>query len=329
MHGDEPDLFANLMSFCVQDYPAPAQVLFGAQDAQDPAIAVAQSVIAAAKARPGQAPRDYRVIVDGDEYGSNRKVSNLINMARSIDGEIVVLADSDIGVEPDYLRRLAAALAAPGVGLVTCLYRGRPNGGLWARLCAMGVDYAFLPNAFFAAALKLAHPCFGATIALRKSTLDEIGGFQLAADRLADDYALGEAVRKTGRTVAVADFAVAHGGAEASFEALWRQEIRWARTIKAIDPLGYGGSLLTHAFALAALALILSGFDRSGWFVLAASMASRALLRSEVDRAFPGEPGPLWLLPARDLLSFAIFLGSYASANVSWRGRTHRAERIG
>jgi len=98
-------------------------------------------------------------------------------------------------VPPDYLRRVVDALAKPGVGAVTCLYTGKPFGGLAARLSAMGIDYHFLPNVVTGISLGLAKPCFGSTIALRRVVLDEIGGLASFASVLADDYEIGRTVR--------------------------------------------------------------------------------------------------------------------------------------
>ncbi len=110
---------------------------------------------------------DLRLVVDDRRHGSNRKVSSLINMARFIEHEIVVLADSDVGVDPDFLQRLCGALERPGVGLVSCLYRGKDTGTLWSRLACMGMEFQFLPSVVFGVATGLAKPCLGPTMALQ------------------------------------------------------------------------------------------------------------------------------------------------------------------
>ena len=114
---------------------------------------------------------------------------------------LIVVSDSDVAVGPNYLRTLAAALAEPGVGAVTCLYRGLPSGGFWSRLAAMAADDHFLPSTLLGLALRLARPCAGATIALTRETLTRIGGFETVANQLADDYAIGKAVRQAGLRV--------------------------------------------------------------------------------------------------------------------------------
>ncbi len=144
LYGAEDGLFENLASFCRQNYAGPVQILFGVHDADDAAAATARKIVNALRAgqiEGAPAGLTAELVVDGARHGANGKVSNLINLARHVDHEILVLADSDISVAPDYLTRLMAALDAPGVGLVTCLYRGIPKKRLWSSLGAMGVDY--------------------------------------------------------------------------------------------------------------------------------------------------------------------------------------------
>jgi len=204
LHGDEPRLFDNLASVCAQDYPAPAQIVCGVQDPQDAAIAVV------ARLKAAFPDADLQLVVDPTAHGANRKVGNLVNMARRARYDCFVLSDSDIGVGPLYLKQVTAALADPSVGASTCFYYGAPAAGLWSKLSALAIDAHFLPDALVGLRAGLATPCFGSTIALTRARLAEIGGFEAFADRLADDYAIGEAVRARGLRVATADALVAH-----------------------------------------------------------------------------------------------------------------------
>src|SRR3954469_13038159 len=124
LHGDEPGLRDNLGSFCSQDYPGPIQVVFGVQDPGDGAVAVVEQL------QKTQTGRDLGLVIETKVHGLNRKVSNLVNMAPRIRHDVVVLADSDMRVDPDYLARVPAALDEPGVGAVTCLYYGVPVAGM-------------------------------------------------------------------------------------------------------------------------------------------------------------------------------------------------------
>ncbi|MGO8740380.1 bacteriohopanetetrol glucosamine biosynthesis glycosyltransferase HpnI, partial [Rhodoblastus sp.] len=326
LYGAETGLYDHLLSFCRQNYAGPAQIIFGVNRDDDPAAAAARRIVALARAgKIDGAPAGLSVelMVDATAHGSNGKVSNLINLSRRIEHPLVVLADSDISVEPDYLDRLAAAIERPGVGLVTCLYRGRPLAGFWSRLGAMGVDYGFLPNVLTGMALNMAEPCVGATIALRRSTLDAIGGFARVKDQLADDYMIGEAVRETGQKIAVADFVVGHAHAERSFGEVWRRDLRWARTIHSLDPLGHIGSAVTFPVAWALLALLASGFAPAMAALAGAAVLARMVLQFEIDARFPGHDHALWLGPVRDLFSFAVFVASFLPGQIHWRGHDY------
>jgi ceramide glucosyltransferase len=326
LYGAEEGLYQNLLSFCRQSYSGPVQILFGVHDEDDAAAAVARRVVAALRAgRIEGAPARLTVelVVDPAQHGTNGKVSNLINLSARIEHELVVIADSDISVAPDYLDRLAASLLRPGVGAVTCLYRGAPLSGFWSQVGAMGVDYGFLPNVLTGVALKMARPCVGATIALRRCTLDAIGGFQVIKDQLADDYALGEAVRERGLQVVLADFVVRHAHSETAGAEVWRRDMRWARTIRDLDPGGYFGTAITFPVGWALLALLASGFEPAAAVLACAALLCRMILQDEIDQHFQGEDHPLWMGPARDLFSFAIFLGSFLPGQVHWRGREY------
>jgi ceramide glucosyltransferase len=316
LHGTEPDLDANLAGFCLQDYPAPVQVVFGVDDPADPAIGVVRRLMA------GFPDRDFVLVINARRHGANRKVSNLINMAGEARHELLIVSDSDIAVAPDYLKSMAAALDRPGVGLVTCLYYGRAATGLWARLAAAAIDYHFLPNALVGLKLGLATPCFGSTIALRKTTLAGIGGFAAVADQLADDYALGALVRNAGLDVAIPNYIVAHVCAERSATDLIHHELRWARTIRAVDPAGFIGLAITHAVPFALFGLLLGGIGPAALIVVAA-FACRFVLQSAVDRAFHLRGDDFWLEPLRDILSFAVFVMSFFGRGVEWRGHRY------
>lgn len=230
-----------------------------------------------------------------------------------------MIADSDMRVRPDYLAEVTKPLADPRVGLVTCLYTGRPIGGVWSMLGAMHVNYGFLPSALIGDRLRPGEGCFGATIALRRETLAEIGGFVALRDQLADDYALGSAVRALGLKVVISPHVVETNVAEPSLGALIRHELRWARTIRAMAPYGYAGSVITHAVALAILALVVSGGATLALWFLAFALGCRYTMVRLIDGALNPARAPLWLFPARDLLSFSIFLTSFLGRSIAWR----------
>jgi len=314
LHGDEWALLSNLSSFCRQDYSGPVQFLFGASDPQDPALETVDEL------RRLHPEADITVVADSRLHGPNRKVSNIFNMLPRARHDVLVFADSDVGVGPSYLRNVVGELQKPGVGLVTCLYRGQPDPGFWPRLSAMATNYQFLPSVLIGLALGRARPCFGQTIAMRRETLEKIGGFAQFAHHLAEDHAIGEAVRTVGGQVSIPPFAISHACVETSASKLIAHELRWSRTIRTVDPVGHLGSALIHPFELALLAVLLSGAAAWSWYLAAAALISRLALKLRSDQVLGQPHRDLWLLPLWDLISLAIFVASFFSKRVTWRG---------
>ncbi len=330
LHGAEPGLAANLAATLAQ-HPAPAfEVLFAVRDAADPAAAIAAAAMAAAPGTPA------RLVIGARLHGPNRKVSQLVNLEALARHPILVVADADMRVPPGWLAAVTAPLADPRVGAVTCLYRGQAADPcpaahpLWSRLAALGIDWHFLPNAALGEGLGLARGCYGATIALRTETLARIGGFQALAGLLADDHALGEAVRRLGLRVVLAPVLPAHVMAEPGLGALLRHELRWARTLRLLDFPGYCGLGLTHPLPAGLLAAALAPAPWGG-LALAVALAARLGLALAVDRALgqSGTLGRLALLPLRDLLSFTIWVAGLLRGTVVWQGRRYRMDARG
>jgi ceramide glucosyltransferase len=320
--GMEPDLSHRLSSFCRQDYAAPVQIVFGVQDRADRAIAEVEEV------RRLHPAADIVLETNGRTHGSNRKVSNLVNMAARIRHDVLILSDSDIEVGPAYIGEVVGALQQPGVGAVTCLYHGVPGApGLWPRLAALSINAQFLPNAVVALSLGLAKPCFGATIAVRAQTLNRLGGFIALADTLADDYALGEAVRVGGLETVVAPGTVGHACFPDGVRDLFLHHVRSARTIRSIDPIGYVGSIITNPLPLALVGL--AGGAAGGVAAVAAAIACRMLLCFAAERAFRLPRQSYWLVPVRDLFEFTVYVASFFVGNVSWKGHRYRVDADG
>lgn len=320
LHLGEPGLEENLRSFFRQDYAGPIQIVFGAESRSDPALVTVEKLV---REFP---EKDVKIVTDPAFGGSNPKIANLINMVAYATHDMLVLSDSDIRVKPDYLCEVVAALEEPGVGAVSCLYSGKPIGNMWAKLAAMGVDYHFLPNVCLGMGLRLTEPCFGSTIALRRRVLDEIGGFEPLSNVLADDYELGRAVRRQGYRVRIPrSLTVEHVCSEATASALFRQELRWARTNLLLAKAGYAGTLLTYPLPLALITVLLQDFSVLSLAVLGAALASRLCLVFQSGRFLGVRCGPLWLLPLRDVMSFAVFVASFFGHTVDWRGTRYVA----
>ncbi|HLX27449.1 MAG TPA: bacteriohopanetetrol glucosamine biosynthesis glycosyltransferase HpnI [Casimicrobiaceae bacterium] len=322
VHGTEAGLYENLSSFCDQDYPGETQIVFGVHDPLDPAVLVIERLIAA------RSDKHLELRVTSASRGANPKVANLLGMEAWIRHEIVVIADSDIAVPRDYLSRTVAALGRPDVGLVTYLYRGDVRGGVWARLAAMAIDYQFLPNVLVGLAAGLARPCFGATMAMKRETLAAIGGFDAFLSHLADDNAIGEAVRKAGLIVWIPQLVLSHTCAERNIGELLRHELRWARTLRAASPLGYAGLVMTHPLPFAVLGSLLAGQPLISAGMIAAALACRLVLQVQVDDTL-GIRSNAWLGPVRDLLAFGIHFASFFVGVVSWRGHRYKVRADG
>ncbi|HVX98614.1 MAG TPA: bacteriohopanetetrol glucosamine biosynthesis glycosyltransferase HpnI [Pseudorhodoplanes sp.] len=316
LYGDEPGLFDRLKSFCTQDYGAPVQVVFGVQDHDDPAIETVRRLQAALP----DAMIDLKI--DERAHGSNRKISNVVNMVTLARHSIIVLSDSDIEVGPHYLRAVIGELQRPGVGLVTCLYHGTAEGTAWSQLERIGVDTHFLPNAVTAIRLGLADPCFGSTMALRLETLNRIGGFQAFADCLADDHAIGDAIRAGGQRIAMPSFSVGHACRQRTLADVVLDDLRCARTIRNIDPVGHLGSVITHPLPLALIGLALGSMD--GLLMALIALTCRAALCRCVERVFGLSRHSYWLIPVRDILAFLVYLASFFGSGVNWRGYRYR-----
>jgi ceramide glucosyltransferase len=322
MHGDEPELYENLESFCAQAYSGRIQLILGVQDPADPALAIAQRL---QRAHPDQ---DIVVVSDPTVHGANRKIGNLINMAARATGEIVVISDSDVRLPAYGVDHLVATLQQPGVGLVHCLYRGRPIDSLWARLAAMDVNTRFAASVMVGEALG-AHPVLGPTMALRAEVLAEIGGVQILTDVLADDFELGRAVRGAGHTIACAPMLIDHLFPETSLGEVFHHELRWARTVRLVQPAGYIGSVVIHFVPLAFLGAALTGFGEPGLLLLVALALFRQLQGTALNRLMRAEDSLLWLLPARDVLALGVFLAAIFGDRVQWRGNRLRVSRDG
>ena len=323
LHGGAPGLAENITSFCIQNYRGPTQIVFGVQDSKDGAILIVERL------RAKYAASRLDLVIENTAHGLNQKVSNLINMWGHVEHDIVIVSDSDIRVNSKYLSRIVAALEQPGVGAVTCLYHGFAAAGPWSRLAALGINAHFLPNVIVGIEAGLARPCFGSTIAFRRKEFAEIGEFVAVANCLADDYAIGAALRARGYEIKIPPITVGHACAETSVLDLWHREVRWARTIRSIDPIGYAGSIVAHAFPLALIAALAGGVAGSvqpvvGIGLCLTALLCRLTLLGRVEQAFALTSQSYWLVPVRDLLSFAVFLWSCFGRNARWKNRQYR-----
>lgn len=314
--GADEDTAENLRSFIIQDYPA-YQVVFGIADEDDPAREVIERLIAEI---PG---RDVSLVISGRGWGENQKISNLLNMYPHAKYDILVIADSDMLVGPDYLARVAEGFGDESVGLVTCPYRGARPRDIGAALEALTINSDFLPSVTVAERLEGLSFALGATMAVRREAISRIGGFQALAGYLADDYQLGNKVKKAGYGLRLIPYLVDSVQRRESFSGYFMHQLRWGRTYRACRPASYFLSVLTKGTAFALLFLAATGFGFAGWLVLLADLTIRfnqALYMESIMMKGPGVFRYYWLLPVKDVLSFVIWALSFTGRTVSWKG---------
>jgi ceramide glucosyltransferase len=319
--GAEPELYESLRSFCGQSC-ADLQIVFGVRDPDDPALEAVRRL-------QREFPHlDLRIAANPFLHGTSAKVSNLINMMPLARHDYLVIADGDVRAPPGYLERVVAPLTDEGVGIVTCLYRGRPRPGLWSLLGSMFINEWFMPSARVAALLGSRSFAFGATIALRRSALHRIGGLAALADQLPDDYRLGELTRRIGLRTVLSDVEVETHVDEASLGELVRHELRWLRTIRTVRPLGYAFSGVTFGLPATILASVLAGGSVSTLVMIAITALARLMISSASPRRH-SLVTQLWLVPLNDLFVFALWCWSFTTRCVHWRQVRYRIARDG
>ena len=319
--GVDAEAMENFASFCAQDYPN-YEVLFGLASANDPAAELIRQL-------QQRFPQHSIRLVISEPLGANPKVAVLDKLASEASGEVLVISDSDIRVTPEYLRRAIAPLSDSRVGLVTCLYRGEMPRNVPARLEALYMDSTFAPSAALAWRLGTDVGC-GATLAMRAADLARAGGYAAIADHLLDDYQIAARIVALGLKVQVSDYPVASVLGSMRFGEQWDREVRWSRGIRAAHPLRYLGLPLTFGVPLAIAAACFSEVWKLAWVALIISLMVRAfvawrcaVLLGQRERKY------LALLPARDLLTAAVWCMGLFGRRVNWRGHRFILRRDG
>ena len=317
LKGTDQEIYENLRSHCVQDYPE-YEIIFGASEADDPALELVKQL-------KQEFPRHaIRMLVCEQKLGANVKVSNLAQMAREARYEIFVISDSDIRVPPDYLSHVVSPLTDKNVALVTCLYRGVPSGTLGSRLESLGIGTDFIPGVLAARAIERGIRFgLGSTLAFRRQDLAAIGGFESFADYLADDYELGRRIAALGRAVKLSDVVVETFLPRYNMRQFFQHQLRWARTIRDARPLGHFGLILTFGLPWALITLVFSHGASWAWALLAAVFAMRIGITFAVGTEALRDRQALAmtpLLPLRDILALLVWISSFCSRTVVWRG---------
>jgi ceramide glucosyltransferase len=316
VRGVDSDAYRNFASFLHQDYQAPYEVLFGVTDPNDPVLEVVSRL------QYEFPKRSVRALV-APQCGPNDKVSVLCHLAQQAQYDTLVICDSDMRVTPDYLQRICSPLRDPNVGLVTTLYRGEQAETLTARLEGLFMGATFLPSALVGRRYLNMRFALGATNALRREVLQEIGGFEALVNYLADDYQLGARVAATGRRVHLSDYTTQSVLGSTTFREQWGREVRWAKCMRVSRPLEYPGWLFILSTPLSAVTAAAMGSLPLGLGLTMGSLALRWLVSWQMARHTRDQLFfRYWYwLPLRDFLSAGVWLAAGMGGHVSWRGR--------
>jgi ceramide glucosyltransferase len=325
LKGVDVELYENLATFCRQIYPE-FEIICGVADPDDPAIEVVRRL-----------QRDFphvplNLVIDSRVYGTNYKVSNLHNIYRHARHDVIVLADSDIRVGPEYLARVVEPLRDRRVGVSTCLYRAVSAGGLPALVESLFINTDFANLVMLARKVETASYAFGATIAMRRGVLEEIGGFLPIANLLADDYEIGHRAFQRGYVNELSTEVVDTVLSVGSWRRLYDHQLRWARTYRANRPGGYFGSILTHGTSWALLNVLYNGFSPLSCATSAALLALRyaaavrmAWKHLQADHSL----AELALLVPKDLFVTAMWVAAFGGNTVVWSGHRFAVDRDG
>lgn len=322
LHGAEPGLEAYLATFFEQVYPV-YEILFCARSADDAGLEIARRVAS----RYPQIPVQF-LSTGGEPDYINAKVASMELMEAHAAHDVFVISDSDVRVSPDYLQSVALPFADPRVGGLTCLYRGvAAEGGLWARLEAVGMSVEMSAGVLVARSLEGMQFTLGPTMAFRRETIRGMGGFKVTADYCADDFVLGNETHKLGQMVVLSHHAIDHMVINSSFWQSMLHQVRWMKSTRFSRPKGHFGTSLTFSMPFGLLGLgAASALGHAGigaWLLLWA-LLSRWLVSVPVGNWVVGDSNWLALIvlyPIRDLMGFFFWAASYGSSRIHWRGR--------
>jgi len=313
--GYDEGLEENIRSFMEQDYPC-FEVIFGVHRYDDPAAGVAQRIIQEYAGRV-----KARLMVTGDSPIPNAKAFTLNRLVREAQYELLVMSDSDIRVDRNLLRRLAAEFQERDAGLITCPYRAIAGKSVWSRLEAVGMNTELLGGVLVARMLEGMKFALGCTVAVRRSVLESMGGFAYLQDFLAEDFVIGQRAAELGQVVLLSSYIIEHRIGSQGAKRNLSHRLRWARSTRRSRPLGYWGQIFTYPLPWA---LLLWAFNSAAWPVVALTLVLRsaAAVATAVyvlrDRKAGKE---LFLLPLQDLLGVIVWMGGFLGDTIVWRDR--------
>jgi ceramide glucosyltransferase len=328
LHGMEPLLEQSLESFFRQDYPT-FELIFGARNGSDPALEVVEAL------RQKHPDIKTRIILSGEPAYPNAKVYTLVKMLAAASYPYVVISDSDVRVASDFLKQVVCPLLDANVGLVTCIYRGVPTGGLWSRLEALGMSVEMSSGVLVAELLEGMKFALGPAMATRKDILAELGGMEVLGAYCSDDFVLGQLTHAAGKRVVLSHHVIDHVALHQSARASLLHQVRWMKSTRFSRPLGHVGTVMTFAMPFGLLGLaagLAAGSASLGCGLLSLAILNRVVQSIAVGWGVVRDPRSLrfcWLYPARDLLGFLLWCASFCGTEIVWRGERYRLEAGG
>jgi len=327
VRGVDRDAYENFASYCRLNYPE-YEMIFAVTDADDQVVPVIE------KLQRDFPERQIRMVTSIERLGENNKVNNLCRLVKEARYDLLVMTDTDVRVERDYLREVAAPFADPAVGGVTSFYRCTGGGTLAADLDMLGMCADSVPSALVARKLEgKVQFAFGWTMATTKKHLAEIGGWEAMVNYHSDDFELGNRIARRGYRVELMRQPVWMVFPEENLKELLTHDLRWSIGLRNVRPAGYAGMIFTHGLPWASLAAVVAG--TAGWTGLAAFyLAAYMLLRLSVAWA-AGSWGlgdkmvapRLWLVPLRDAISAVVWFVGFFSDKIRWRGMEYRVKK--
>jgi len=315
VYGLEKSLEANVRSACRQDYPD-YQVVLSAQRRDDPALPLMQTI-----ARDF-GPERVTVAVEQSEPVVNGKMQNLCIGLRAARHEVLVTSDSDMRLPPDFLRAIVAPLRDPQVGCVCTLYRAVDAGTWYEKLELLSLNADFVVNLVFAEMTGASMFCLGSSSALRRATLEEIGGFEALSDYLVEDFELGRRIRELGRRLELVPYLVDTVVSLESARQWWDHQLYWDLNTRFARPKGFFATVLLKSVPFSVLFAAARGFDSTGALVFVGALAAR-LASTAWNLAMIGDREglrSLGLLPLRDLTGLVTWMLALTRQRVVWRG---------
>jgi len=326
VRGVDREAYENFASYCRLDYPE-YEIIFAVADPDDPAVPVIERLQANFPAC------SIRLIKGAERIGTNSKVNSLCRLVQEAKYDLMVMSDSDVRVGADYLKVVAPPFADPQVGVVTGFYRCITAGGFAADLDALGMYLDSAPGALVARRLEgKMQFAFGWTMATTKKQLSEIGGWEAMANYHSDDFELGNRIARRGYRVELMRKPVWMVFPQETIAQFFRHELRWSIGLKNVRPTGYQWLVLTHGLPWALLAAGCAA--RAGWEGIASAYLvaylglrlGLAWTTGSWGLADAGAWKKLWLVPVRDAINFAAWVGGFFSERILWRGIAYRVK---